>query len=725
MKLKTVLLAGTSLLAMTAHAHALEAIGSIVISAMMATPLAGLLPAASAATIGMTAIATVATAANLAMSFMGRRPKSNPQDIKNTSKGAEGPGRHAFGRVRLGGEIGFGNTSGYNLYRLLLHCFGPIVAIEEWYYDGRSITVDSNGAVSSPPWIYPGGTNLWVQWKPGNGAETAWPALVADFPGLWTADHRVRGIGQSLLRAVNPGTEDERFGRLFQGGVKELEALARVGLFYDPRSDSSVWTLNGVLIGLHYFRRLPGMRDDYIDFDAIGAIATQAEVLVPTLTGTAPRCQLSGGWKGPLSTDIVLDMMESAGLEVRITPEGKFMFGWLEDNPDSEMTYTTSHLLESYPQAGPEGVTRPNVCRLRYFAPTRNYEVAEIDLSDAPWARVQSEIDKYGEQEMVIDLVFCPDPSQAQRIARRMFHMARADFGLANINFAGITTRGLKSISIPLADLEDEPVKVRKGTARSADSEGRVEVPFQIIPEILKTPWDAGTMEVPPPPPMPDMQHQSELPTPSMPVASTLVIYPNDDPELRILFTGVAGGTVAEAAFRYYTGGLPEPWMPMAGVRISAPDVPAGEALWLGFYGSNLNGLDADFRVRFFDSEGEGSYWSPTLETRPVTIDNTPPDAPTLVRGDGNDVPDNQFRVTAGDALNVAYIQFWMADNPGGPWTVQTAVYARPRQVSDWVPLTFPPGTGWTRYVVATSYSSNGTPGGSSSVITVIGPPNP
>src|SRR5690606_27125477 len=136
--------------------------------------------------------------------------------------------------------------------------------------------------------------------------------------------------------AVNPGTGNDRFPRLFQGGLKELEALARVGVFYDPRTGTSAWTMNGVLICLHYFRRQPGMRDDLIDFASIGSLATQAEALVPTLTGTAPRCQLSGGWKGPLTSDIVGDMLESAGLEVRHTADGRYTFGFIEDNPSSE-----------------------------------------------------------------------------------------------------------------------------------------------------------------------------------------------------------------------------------------------------------------------------------------------------------------------------------------------------------------------------------------------------
>ncbi len=626
MYLKSALLAGASVLAMTVHAHADPAtLGSLVISAFLSVGAGSLLPVASAAAIGMTAIGAALTAANFAMNFFGGRgPRANPQDIKNTSKGAEAPGRHAFGRVRLGGESGFGNTAGYDIYRLLLQCFGKIVAVEEWFYDGRSITVEDNGDVSSPPWATPGGSNLNVKWKPGDGTETAWPDLVSSF-SIWTENHRVRGIGQTLLKAINPGTGHARFPRLFQGGVKPLEAVARVGEFYDPRTATSAWTTNGVLICLHYFRRLPGMRDELIDFADIAVTAGRAEETVATKHGVTPRCQLSGGWKGPLTTDVVQDMLESAGLEVRTTADDKFTLRFLEDDPESEMTYTLRHILETYPQAGPEGVQRTNVCRLRYFAPQRNFEVSEIDLTDAPWARVPSEIDRYGEQEMVIDLVFCPDPSQAQRIARRLFHMSRADFGVVQTNFAGITARGLKTIALEVPDIGEDGgtalLKVRKGTARVNDGEGRVEIPFQIIPDVLKSPWNPATMEVDPPPAMPELQYESELDTPAQPAEAVQVIYPDNSREVRLRFAGVTGGTAAEATRRSYVGTAPNPWAAMTEYQASGN--------WYAWATANWEGQDADFRVRFFNVEEDGSNWSDMLQKRPLIVHNTPCSAPT------------------------------------------------------------------------------------------------
>lgn len=207
------------------------------------------------------------------------------------------------------------------------------------------------------------------------------------------------------------------------------------------------------MICLHYFRQLPGITDNIIDFDDVALRATEAEAQVPTLTGTAPRCRLSGGFEGVITTEAVEDMLASAGLEVRRAPSGLYSLAWLEDDPVSELTLAEHHRITAEYRAGPEGARRPNVCTLSYFSPERGYELAEIDLTAAPWARVQNEIDAYGEKEFAVRLPFCCDASQAQRLARRLFWMARADFGVFHGAFAGVATWGRRVLTLGIPDV--------------------------------------------------------------------------------------------------------------------------------------------------------------------------------------------------------------------------------------------------------------------------------
>ncbi|WP_417702378.1 hypothetical protein [Pseudophaeobacter sp.] len=705
MKFRAVVLAAGIMLATLSPAYAFVAIGSAVISAFLAVGAGALLPTVGAAAIGLATVGIAVTAAQVALqaALFGRQPSVDPNEIKNTTQGKEGPGRYAFGRVRLAGTVAFGNTAGYDIYRLLLHCFGPLSAIEEYFYDKLSVTVDPDGAVTSPPWARSGGSNLYLKTKVGNGSETAWPELVGDFPSLWTADHRVRGIAQTLIEAINPGTGSDRFLRLFQGGIKSVEITARVGEFYDPRDNSTEWSINGVLHVLHWWRRLPGMRDTHIDFDAIEPVVTQGEALVPTLMGTAPRCQLSGGWEGPLTYDIVEDMLESAGLEVQETGDGKEALAFIEDWPEPEITFLNRHIIDRFPQAGPEGAKRPNVCKLRYFSPERGFEMAEIDLTGAPWARVQHEIDVYGEQEFPVDLIFCCDASQAQRIARRLFLMARTDFGVIKTTMAGVAAWGKRTALIEIPDVGEDGasimVRARTQPVRVDDSAGECEIAFHIIPDALSIPWDPETMEVPAPPVLPEFQIESDLDKPS--VASTAVVqYPGGAYETRMRFSSVAGGSTAEANYRTYTGGLPDTWQGMT--EYSANGQFAYAAV-------NTIGKEAEFRVRWFNGDGEASYFSDVVNVPDMQIDNSVPTEPYLdVQVTNNGVGDYTFEVVAySTAMNA--VRFVLSSNqpeitpgydgdtrPGLGYTADGTISNGPAAIN--VTIT------------ATVYTSNGTP---------------
>lgn len=722
MKMKTALLAGASLLALSTPAYALEAIGSVIISAFLTVGAGSLLPTASAAAIGLSAIQTIGALALTAANFIRTKPPSaDPNTLKNTSKGAEGHGRYAFGRVMLEGKIAFGNTAGYKINRLILHCFGPIDAVEEYFYDGRSVTVEEDGAVSSPPFAVPGGSHLYLQTKRGDGSETAWADLKSSYPTLWTDDHRVAGIGQTLLTFISPGTASERFQRLLTGGIKSVRVLARVGRCFDPRTSETKWTRNGVLWCAHWLSRLPGWSSAMLDWDDIADRADEADALVPVAGGTAPRCTLSGGWEGPLTTDIVLEMLDSAGLELRETAEGKYTFSWLEDDPATELILPWSRAEEGIASpyidhdlsAGPEGAKRPNICTLEYFSPERMYEVAEADLSAVAWARVTHDTDVYGDQERRVRLPFCDNVHQASRIARRMFYEGRADSGLIKTTMAGLATWGKRVITIEVPDVGEDfapaSLKCRKGPVRTDQADCTCEIPVTVIPAELQVPWNPATMEATPPPVLPAFEYESELPTPAAPLEACQIVYPDASREVRIRFAGVAGGTVAEATRRTYSAGMPTPWASMTEFRPGT--IFLGE--WYAYAAADWQGQDADFRVRFFDSDEEGSYWSPLLEKRPLVVNNAAPSVPTNVHhgphGEGSGVAIN---ATAPADLQVAYLRF-QASGGGGPpdWPVDETVSCRPGdELSLGLPLVVVgPGGATVNYQV-TACASDGTP---------------
>ncbi|MCF3934355.1 hypothetical protein L1787_13150 [Acuticoccus sp. M5D2P5] len=299
----------TSVVAITptaAHADPVS-IGGVVLG-ILAPSLAA--STVASGIVGGLLLGALGIAANLL--FAPKPPKTpTPDTLKNSFELEEGPGVFAFGRVRAGWKIAFGRTDGYLIYQLGLHYFGPTgaSAVETWIYDDREIVVEANGAVSSPPWTKYNGSWMTLKTKIGDGSENAWPELVAAFDG-WTTNHRVRGIVQTLAIFENPGFSENptKFNRLYSQGIKAVERIERAGLFYDPRDPAQhmnnpatwTWTMNAVLIALHFRRKRPGVVNADFDFALIGAAADAADALVETRAG-------ENVWLGGAAPDGIVD----------------------------------------------------------------------------------------------------------------------------------------------------------------------------------------------------------------------------------------------------------------------------------------------------------------------------------------------------------------------------------------------------------------------------------
>jgi len=633
--LRAILFAGISYLALVDVAHAVPLplvvqIGGWLFTNTFLGGVFGLETLIAATQLGLTLAASAG--ASLVAGSLGRRPTTDPGKYRGTFEATDSSEINAIGRCRIGGLRAFGNTAGIDRYRLTLHSATPLVAIEEYYLGSRPVTVESDGNVSSPPYAKPGGS--WVTWKTksGEGTHDAWEDLIAAFPTLWTADHKALGIAQSLLKYTSPGIATAKFGKLYQGGEPPAEILGRFGRVYDPRETECdpddpltwIWSMNGVLCAARIMLSYPNVSVSSFDWNFIAEEADKADTLVATLTGTEPRSQCSGIWLSEDKRgDTMQEVLRSIGAEIVQSEAGLIRVRLIDDEPEAEIEYTTRHLIDWSWKSGPDAAERPNVCRVRYYSPERNYELAEIDLSDTPWARVESEIDRYGEKPMDIDLPFCPSASQAQRIARREFLLARGDHGSAILNMAGMAAWGRSYVAFHLDDLE-ETLVTKIAPPRCDDSSGSVDIPFIVWPqELIDEPWDPATMEAPAPDPIPSLEFEGELETPEAPIAAALVQYEDMSYELRVHFDGVEGGTTAEAVYRTSTGGLPDPYTSMTEYEGFDDD-------WYAYAVADVEGQDVDIKVRFFNEEDEGSHFSDPLQLPAVEVDNTALSAPHI-----------------------------------------------------------------------------------------------
>lgn len=736
----TALAAGCAYLASVGTAAADPvSIGSFIISAMMSSGLGAIIPTVSAALIGNVVLGAAVIGSMLIQSALMKKPSIQPQEFKNVFRGDNDTSEiRAIGRVRIGGLAAFGNTNGRDRYRLICHTRGLWTATEEHYFGGREITVEDDGAVSSPPYARPGGSWAYVQSKIGAGDETAWPELLSGFPSLWSPEHRVRGIHQSLVKYVSPGMDSqansEKHMQLYQGGEPAYEKVGRAEPVYDPREVSQSatdpatweWRENAITNAAHILRSFPSLKAADLDYGHMAGEADKADAVVATKAGSEPRARAWGIWTSESARgDIMEQVLRSIGAEIVQTSDNLYTIRLVDDDPEPEIQIPAKHVLEIEYASGPESVQRPNVCRVKYYCQERNYDFADIDLTGIAWARHQDEIDRVGEQIDAIELPFCPSSRQAQQIGRRLFALGRADAGIMRLNYAGVAAWGRTIAMLPFPDVGTDGAVVWKkcaiGSPRVNDDEGKVDLPFVVWPDL--PPWSPAVDEAQAPEPIPDLQYPSALATPAAPAEACQIVYPDASREVRIRFAGVAGGTLAEATRRSYSDGLPTSWASM--IEFLPLTFIGGD--WYAYASADWEGRDADFRVRFFDANEEGSFWSPRLEVRPLVVNNATPSVPTNVAHVPAGSNPDEVVATAPDDLHVSYMRFEIsgASDPG--WPVDDLVPCRPgdERSVEIPPITPPawPGSITIEYSV-TACTSDGTPSAAvTGSYTVTSPP--
>lgn len=635
----------------------------------------------------------------------------DPGAAKATFESSAGPELRAVGRVRLGGLKAFGNTHLANRYRMTLHCKGEIDGVEEVYFGGRSVVADlyDTGLVSSFPWVKSGGSWAYFQAKTGTPVEAAWVDLRTDFPNLWSNDHRARGIAQSLARFVSPGLTDALFLKLYQSGIPEIEVLLRAEkAVYDPRTAATAWSENGILNAMHVLLSYPEFTLADFDLDFIAAEAARADVLVQTKGGWVPRARCWGVWSSETPRgDNMAKVLESIGAWIVPRDGGnKIGIQLIDDVPTAEVTIAARNIIEINWQSGPQGVERPNICRPKYYSPERNYDMGELDMSGIHWAKINDEVTAYGEKYLDLDLTFCPNSGQAQRRARQLFALSRADSGIIRTNMAGLAVWGCKFVAFEFPD-DIGTLLTAIGAPRVLNDQGLVEIPFVVWPTFSA--WDIATDEADAPEQIPDMAFGNPLTTPPRPSAATVVIYPVGGPATRVAYVIPPDALTVEASLRtYVSAASPNPWAAMFEYV-----APGGYAH--AYVAQDRSGIECDFRLRTFDGVENGSAWSAILNIVPE-IDNSPPGAtildPIIAEDDPGSPPPPlpptrllyfdsiPVTVTAPDSLNVAYLTL---TGPSAPTAPGDAI--KPGEVVTWTA----PATSGNNIFTAVANATDGT----------------
>lgn len=643
-----------ALFASTTTAFADPASIAFAVGAFITTTVGGVAASAAVLTaVGYVAIAAVGIGLASSGILSPGIPAVDPGNQKQSVEIKEGGKIYAWGRAKIGGRFALKDSSGQNIDRVLLQCQGECDAYERFFIGEREQIVDTadGGKVRSYPWSQiNGNTNAFIQFKLGDGTETAWPELVESYPERWTTDHRIRGIAQMYVRLVSPGIATSRGQELFgdQTVRTDYSAVGRWRKVYDPRLAPSgqentawndrayyKWSQNGILNTIDAFLLQEEFNYSDVDWLDIATEANKADVLVDTKTGQEPRSRMWGSFETETESrgNILKSILESIdGYVYENFETGLYSIRLDEDNPASEITFTEADHILSYEISPKEGPVRNNSVKLSYYSEELDFELAEVALvsgEDAqgdpiylPWSRFSNEISRYGESTFDVGLPFCPSSGQGQRKARRLFYEDRARRGVATLNMAGMAAWGKRVITLSLEGLGD--VKVRVDDFRVDDTLKEVEIAFIEVPTL--TAWNPAVDEADPPEVIEALTSAGDIATPNAPTKATVVRYPNGVRELRLTFNGnVPTADLAEAIYRTFNAqGLPTQYFQMEEIGKTFAYVSGV---------GNLVGVDSEFRVRVYDNAEDNL--SNLSDTFRVTLaeDNTVPSKPAPTGG--------------------------------------------------------------------------------------------
>lgn len=457
------------------------------------------MPQAVAATFAFlasgTALATIANIAisigvNFALAKINQPKGPKPRDLQTQIRSGSAERMAHFGRVRVSGALMFADYKYFSdgltafgieipkgtnkAYVLLAISTGEISGIDEWFLDGKRVTVNSEGWVQTAPWR----NIVRLRYRSGGGAEInggAWNELRASFPDRWTANHRLRGVATILgeFDAVDP----EDVADVYPGGrPPEISATVRGMPCYEPATGNYSFTTNPVRHLLHYLSTVGTGKIPIEEFDL--SIWDQARVdcidNLPTLTGgTRPRYDGGGSFSlNEPAKDVARRILDSIAGEIYTTPDGLIGIRVGKYRAPA-FTIDDSKIVGMDFGLGRKEMNRVTTLVPEYVEPSLFYTETTAD----PWENARA-IARFGEPKpRELSVLWCQHHGQARAVAK--IEAARQNPLLTasvKLRFWGLLLMGEERVFMNRPDrfINNVPMRIRSMTINLEGTEGVV-----------------------------------------------------------------------------------------------------------------------------------------------------------------------------------------------------------------------------------------------------------
>ena len=312
-----------------------------------------------------------------------------------------------YGQVRTGGAIVYDEATGDNnqyLHRVIAVAGHEVDSFVKFYLNGEEATVNSSGVVTAPAQY---ANKVVIRTKSGTDDQAAEASLVASSAGLWTTNHRLRGIAYMYVKFTYDADA-------FPNGVPTVTALVKGKKVKDPSTGVVAWSDNPALCLRDYLTNTKyGLGEEDANVD--DALVATAKTVCDTHINGKDKFSCNGVFTtAEILSDIIEDVLSSMGGSLWYS-QGKWRMKpayWTEpvltlneDDLRSSVSVSTRHSRRD----------NFNVVKGTFRGEESNWEV-----TDYPQVTNGAFLTADGGQESVVDvdLPFTSTFVEARRLAR-------------------------------------------------------------------------------------------------------------------------------------------------------------------------------------------------------------------------------------------------------------------------------------------------------------------
>lgn len=369
------------------------------------------------------------------------QPKIPRQQVQATISQTDAPRVRAYGRNLLGGQRVFFEAQDGALKQIVVIHHGAIDGLIRFWWDGEPVTFDAGtGEVERYKYNW---------FRDGSGAGGDFADVLAAFPTLWTADHRLQNQATFATHFGDPSDED--FASVFPKGAYTVVQAEIRGVQVRNNSGSLGYYENAGYCIRDLMThtdgwRIPLTRLDSASWNAFSNLCGQS-------VGGAPRYRLSGFYTlDDALKDVTARMLATCDGQIYETAEGRIgILGGAWSVPD--VTITADDILSIEMADGYDPFTDYNVIKGAFISPAHCYQPIEVlEIRD------EAALETQEERIETFDVDMCPSGPQLRRLMRiKWAKDHREHVGTIRTNLVGMKARfpqgnGIHTIRIQAAE---------------------------------------------------------------------------------------------------------------------------------------------------------------------------------------------------------------------------------------------------------------------------------